>query len=79
MVVELHRNQCDIRREQYVFSVGVEGHAPIVIGTHIGGKSRSSDTIPAPHNTAPPQHARRVIGARVCTNALFVTARDECP
>jgi hypothetical protein len=55
----------------------VEGCAPIVIGNHIGGKSRSSDTTPAPRDMVPPQEARRVIGSRVCTKAIFVAARAE--
>jgi hypothetical protein len=55
----------------------VEGRAP-VIGNHIGGKTRSSDTTLAPRDMVPTQLARRVIGSRVCTKATFVAARAEC-
>jgi hypothetical protein len=70
-------NQYDIRKEQHVYLVGVEGRAP-VIGNHIGGKTRSSDMTPAPRDMVPTQLARRVIGSRVCTKDTFVAARAEC-
>jgi hypothetical protein len=38
----------------------------------------SSDTTLAPRVMSPPQDARRVIGARVCTIVVFVAALSAC-